>query len=399
MSAVAELINQLCPNGVEYKTLGEVARIERGNGLAKSDFVDSGIPCIHYGQLYTRFDTVATNALTCVSAATAATLKRLHQGDVLMAVTSENIEDVCKCIAWLGDGDVVVGGHTAIIRHTLNPKYLAYWFQTYEFFVQKRKLAHGTKVIEVTPSCLADVMLPVPPLPVQQEIVRRLDAMTGLIEDLEKELAARQKQYEWVREETFKQLETEGVERKKLGEICTYSTRRIGVSHVTAKTFVSVENMLQDRRGRMDAVSVPTVGNVISFEAGDVLIGNIRPYLKKIWCADTSGGTNGDVLVIQRKNSESILSRYLYQVLSSDDFFRYDMKYSKGAKMPRGDKVAVMKYVVPVPSLPIQQMIVRRLDEMTELIAAIEKEIALRKQQYEYCRDELMNFKKAEVAA
>lgn len=182
------------------KKLGEIATIERGNGLAKKDFVESGFPCIHYGQLYTQFNTYAVQAKTFVSKEFAIELKHLHHGDVLMAVTSENIEDVCKCIAWLGEGDVVVGGHTAIIRHQVNPKYLAYWFQTDVFFHQKRILAHGTKVIEVTPSCLNEVLLPVPPIPVQEEIVRMLDDMAGLIGELEQEISARKQQYEYYRD-------------------------------------------------------------------------------------------------------------------------------------------------------------------------------------------------------
>ena len=160
MSRLSEMIARLCPNGVEYRKLGEIATIERGNGLQKSDFKPSGIPCIHYGQLYTKFNTSADSVLTYVSEETAKSLKRLHKGDILMAVTSENVEDVCRCIAWLGDGDVVVGGHTAIIRHAQNPKYLAYWFQTEDFFLQKKRLAHGTKVIEVTPKTLESITIP-----------------------------------------------------------------------------------------------------------------------------------------------------------------------------------------------------------------------------------------------
>ena len=84
-----------------------------------------------------------------------------------MAVTSENIEDVCKCLAWLGNEDVAVSGHSAIISHNQNPKYLVYYFHSQMFFIQKRKLAHGTKVIEVTPDTLKSIKLPVPPLEVQ----------------------------------------------------------------------------------------------------------------------------------------------------------------------------------------------------------------------------------------
>ena len=135
MSKIEQLLKKLCPNGVEYKKLGEIATIERGNGLQKKDFVPAGVPCIHYGQLYTRFKTFIKSAVTFVDNKTASNLKHLVQGDILMAVTSENVEDVCKCIAWLGDEDVVVGGHTAIIHHKQNPMYLAYWFQTEDFFL------------------------------------------------------------------------------------------------------------------------------------------------------------------------------------------------------------------------------------------------------------------------
>ena len=114
-----------------------------------------------------------------------------------MAVTSENIEDVCKCVVWLGEKEVAVSGHTAIIHHNQDAKYLAYYFHSSMFFSQKVKLAHGTKVIEVTPDKLNGVRVPVPPLEVQREIVRVLDNFTFLSAELSAELSARRKQYEY----------------------------------------------------------------------------------------------------------------------------------------------------------------------------------------------------------
>ena len=211
MSKIEQLLKKHCPNGVEYKKLGKIATIERGNGLQKKDFVPAGVPCIHYGQLYTRFRTFAKSALTFVDKKTASKLKHLVQGDILMAVTSENVEDVCKCIAWLGDEDVVVGGHTAIIHHKQNPMYLAYWFQTEDFFTQKRKLAHGTKVIEVTPKKLEDVLIPVPPLEVQREVVEVLDKFALLTAELTAELEKRKKQYEHYRDKLLKFTQGGGI--------------------------------------------------------------------------------------------------------------------------------------------------------------------------------------------
>ena len=84
--------------------------------------------------------------------------KIAHKNDIIMAITSENVDDVCSCVAWLGDEDVAVSGHTAIIQHNQNAKYLSYYFRTSTFNVQKKKLAHGTKVIEVTPDKLNNIV-------------------------------------------------------------------------------------------------------------------------------------------------------------------------------------------------------------------------------------------------
>ena len=200
MSKLDELIRELCPDGVEYKTLGEIATVSRGGNLQKKDFQATGYPCIHYGQIYTKYGLFADSTYTFISEECADRQKKAVKNDIVMAVTSENIEDVCKCLAWLGNGDVAVSGHTAIIHHDQDPKYLVYYFHSAAFFTQKKKLAHGTKVIEVTPDKLCEITLPVPPLPVQREIVRILDTFTELTAELTAELAARKKQYEFYRD-------------------------------------------------------------------------------------------------------------------------------------------------------------------------------------------------------
>ncbi len=196
---------------VPMVALGDMAAITRGSGLQKSDFTQTGVPCIHYGQIYTYYGTFTKSTKSFVSKETAANLKRVGTGDIIIAVTSENIEDVCKCVAWLGDDEIVTGGHTAIVKHEQNPKYIAYWLQTAAFFEQKRKIAHGTKVIEVTPSKLTNVKIPLPPLAEQARIVSILDKFDTLTTDitagLPAEIAARQKQYEYYRDKllTFKE--------------------------------------------------------------------------------------------------------------------------------------------------------------------------------------------------
>ena len=188
MSRLDELIAELCPDGVEYKPLSEIATITRGGSLQKKDFTESGVPCIHYGQIYTKYGLFTDKTFTFVSEATALHQKKAVTGDIVMAVTSENIEDVCKCVVWLGEENVAVSGHTAIIHHNQDAKYLAYYFHSSMFFAQKAKLAHGTKVIEVTPDKLNGVIVPVPPLEVQREIVRVLDNFTFLSAELSAEI-------------------------------------------------------------------------------------------------------------------------------------------------------------------------------------------------------------------
>ena len=121
-----------------------------------------------------------------------------------MAVTSENVEDVCKCVAWLGEEDAAVSGHTVIIHHNQNAKFLSYIFHTSLFFAQKKRLAHGVKVIEVTPDKLMNVVIPLPPIEEQERIVDILDRFDALCTDISSglpaEIEARQKQYEYYRD-------------------------------------------------------------------------------------------------------------------------------------------------------------------------------------------------------
>ena len=191
--------------------LSDVATISRGGSFQKKDFCESGVPCIHYGQIYTKYGLFADEALTFINDEVAGKQKFAKPNDIVMAVTSENIEDVCKCLAWLGNEDVAVSGHSAIIHHNQNPKYLSYFFHTNMFFQQKKRLAHGTKVIEVTPNSLEDIIIPLPTIEEQDCIVKILDRFYKLCNDISEglpaEIEARQKQYEYYRDKllTFKE--------------------------------------------------------------------------------------------------------------------------------------------------------------------------------------------------
>lgn len=191
MSHMDDLIAELCPGGVPVVGLYEIAQLVRGNGMPKAQLTAEGVGAIHYGQIYTRYGAWATETFSFVPPDTAVKLARAEPGDLIITNTSENLDYVCKAVAWLGDKPIVTGGHATVIKHAQNPKYLSYWFQSESFRAQKRALATGTKVIDVSAKQLMKVRIPVPPLEVQPEIVRILDQFT----QLEAELQARRRQH------------------------------------------------------------------------------------------------------------------------------------------------------------------------------------------------------------
>ncbi|EFH2439705.1 restriction endonuclease subunit S [Escherichia coli] len=392
---------------VEWLSLGELGDFIRGNGLQKKDFVESGFPAIHYGQIYTRYGLSADKTFTYVLPELANKLRKAQKNDLLLATTSENDEDVVKPLAWLGD-NVAISGDMMLFRHEQNVKYLAYFFQSEIFQTQKMKYITGAKVRRVSSGDLSKIKIPIPSsnnpeksLTIQSEIVRILDKFTALTAELTAELNMRKKQYNYYRDQLLSFKDGE-VEWKTLGEVAQYSKTRISFELLDERNYVGVDNLLQNRAGKSLSNHVPTSGKLTEFIPNDILIGNIRPYLKKIWQADCIGGTNGDVLVIRCIDS-SINTRYLYQILADDKFFEYNMQHAKGAKMPRGSKEDIMKYPIPVPPLTLQARIVEILNKFDTLTNSITeglpREIELRQKQYEYYRDLLFSFPKPETVS
>ena len=279
-------------------------------------------------------------------------------------------------------------------------KYIYYWLNTLP--ADSIVGDHNRQWI----SNYAQKLFPLPPLRVQARIVEILDKFTQLEAELEAELEARKKQYAYYRDQllNFSQCPplNVNIEWKALGEVAEYVRQRVAVNQLCAQTYVGVDNLLPNRAGKQDSNYLPTEGNAIAYQPNDILIGNIRPYLKKIWKADNEGGASADVLVVRITNS-LLTPGYLYHLLADDCFFSYDMQHAKGAKMPRGNKEKILDYVLPIPPLSEQRRIVDILDRFDTLTNSISeglpKEIALRRKQYEYYRDALLNFPRAEVTA
>ena len=151
-----------------------------------------------------------------------------------------------------------------------------------------------------------------------------------------------------------------------LADICEYAKGKVDVAILDDETYISTENMMPNKGGITSASSLPTIAQTQVFLAGDVLVSNIRPYFKKIWFAEFDGGCSNDVLVFRAKDGVS--KRFLYYVLSDDTFFDYSMATSKGTKMPRGDKAAIMKYEVPDFTYEEQEKIARVLEALDRKI-------------------------------
>ena len=161
----------------------------------------------------------------------------------------------------------------------------------------------------------------------------------------------------------------------KLGDVAPFVTERTTIDEINLADFVTTDNMLKDKRGIKIYEGEPQISALTKFLAGDVLISNIRPYLKKIWLADRAGGCSPDVLVFRSRDENILNAEYLFEVLKQDDFFAFAMSTAKGLKMPRGDKDKIQTYKVPLPPVEVQSKIVGEFNSIDAQIAAAEENI------------------------
>lgn len=156
--------------------------------------------------------------------------------------------------------------------------------------------------------------------------------------------------------------------KKNIKDVAPFVKDKISLSDIDVKTYISTENMLADRKGVEMYEGIPQIKNVTAYKKGDILVSNIRPYLKKIWLANSDGGCSNDVLVFRNILPSEISNDYLYHILSSNLFFEYMMVGNTGVKMPRGNKKAILKFEIPVPSIEIQKKIVNACADIDNLL-------------------------------
>lgn len=398
MSKLDELIKKYCPAGISYKAFGESATIARGASprpIKKFITTDSnGINWIKIGDVKpgAKYITECAEKITIEGSNKSRFVKK---GDFIlsnsMSFGRPYILSIDGCIhdGWLAISNFDKSYITDFLYHLLNSNNCQSEL--------KKRASFGGAVQNLNADIVRSLVLPVPPLPVQEEIVRILDSfilLTAELQDkLNTELQARKKQYEYYKHHLLHRSD----KVVELASVAYYVKERINANMVDKTTYVGVDNLLQNCEGKVISNHVPTDGKLIKYMPNDILIGNIRPYLRKIWFADNIGGTNGDVLTIRLNDNSGTEPKYLYHVLSSDDFFIYDTNNAKGAKMPRGNKDAVMKYKFSVPTLLEQRKIADILEHFyaicNDITTGLPAEIAARQKQYEYYRDKLLTFK------
>ena len=419
-------------------TLGEIGEFTRGNGLQKKDFQEDGNPVIHYGQIYTKYGFIAEKVLSYVNDEIFSKLRKAQKNDILIATTSENIEDVGKSIVWLGEEEIGFSGDMYSYRTEQNSKYIAYYFQTNAFQRQKERKVTGTKMTRIHGDDMEKFEIPLPPLSLQNKIVKVLDKFQVLLSDtkglIPEEIEQRQKQYEYYREKllTFDVISDrfdsirfitsiyydilqeaatvvgidieDNVEERVLGDIGTIILG--GTPKKTVNEYWENGSIPWMSSGEVNKKDVYFTDNYITEEGYKNSSATLVPKNSTVIALAGQGKTRGMVARIKIKLStnqslativpkEGIINDYLFYYLSS--------QYEKLRSVSSGDgsrgglnKDILSKYEIPIPPLHVQQHVVSILDKFDTLVNDIKvglpKEIEQRQKQYEYWRECLLNF-------
>lgn len=399
---------------VKWKTLGEVGEFVRGNGMQKKDFVESGFPAVHYGQIYTRYGLSADKTFSFVSEELAGKLRIADTNDLLIATTSENDEDVCKSVAWLG-GKVAISGDMMFFRHHENVKYLMYYFHSESFQKDKKGKITGTKVRRVSSADLAKIKIPIPSLEIQKKVVKILDKMTDYVTELTAELTAeltlRQKQYAYYRDQllTFPGQsdsdESLSVRWLKMGEFGEF----IRGNGMQKKDFVE-SGFPAIHYGQIYTKYGLTADETFTFvtdelasklkiaDKNDLIIAttseNVEDILKPLAWLGGKVAIGGHESLF--RHNENV--KYLAYYFQTTEFQQMKQKYIVGTKVKDISKENLSNLTVPLPPLKVQSKIVEILDKFdkltSDLTEGLPHEIELRQKQYEYWREQLLSFKK-----
>lgn len=205
-----------------------------------------------------------------------------------------------------------------------------------------------------------EVSIPLPPIDIQKAIVKECEAVDKQHEQALQTIESCKQNIEQI-------IASINGDVQPLKKIAPYTTERIAYEKILPNSYVSTDNLLQNFEGIKDYDGIPNVESVIKYQIGDILVSNIRPYLKKIWQANQNGGCSPDVLVF--RPIKSISAKYVFYAMKRQSFFDYVMKDIKGMKMPRGNKGNIENFSIPVPSPTEQFAIVKEIEKLEQQIA------------------------------
>lgn len=396
MSKLGSLIRDLCPDGVELRTLGDVGEFIRGRRITKGDFVDSGVGCIHYGEIYTRYGTTATETFSFVRPELATRLRLARTGDLIIAATGENAEDVCKAVAWLGEDEIAIHDDCYVFRHSFDPTFASYLFQSSVFHDQKIRYAAGAKMVRVSGDNLAKIQVPVPPIAVQREVVSILSQMEALdarlAAQLHAEQEARRAQYVYYRD-ALMAFEPRERERVRWATLSQAFEMRAG-QYVRAS---EIEMVQGDAHGYPCFGGNGLRGYVRSYSHDGphllvgrqgALCGNVRRVTGRFYATEHA-------VVLTARPDVDVDVDWAFHKLTTMNLNQYASKSAQpGLAVGR---LASVEF--PLPELAEQQRVAGVLDRFDALVNGLTSdlpaELHARRQQYEHYRDRLLTFEPA----
>ena len=383
MTKLDNLIKELCPNGVEYKTIEEVCEISRGIVISK-DFIrdNAGEYPVYSSQTENEGCLGFINTFKYDGEYLTWTTDGANAGTVFYRNGRFSITNVC--------------GLLKVIEKNLSSKFLYYALSISAPNYVNRGMGNAKLMSNV----MASIKIPVPPLPVQEEIVRILDKFTSLTAELTAELTARRKQYEYYRDALL--TKDTKVEMKKLGELCQQISNIKWKNEKNSFQYIDLTSVDRETHEiinttKIDSSNAPSRAQQIVKE-NDVLFGTTRPMLKRstFISKEFDGQICSTGYCVLRPNQEIVKPRYIYHHINSSLFYQYVETHQQGASYPAISDADVKNFTIPLPPLDIQQRIVNVLDNFdaicSDLKIGLPAEIEARKKQYEYYRDLLLTF-------
>ena len=239
----------------------------------------------------------------------------------------------------------------------VDPLYL--WIVLHNFYCKGGTipLQNGIRLLNIDMNGYSKIKIPVPPIDVQKQIVEEIGKVDKSVSDSMLRIDKCESDIESL-------LSSLNFADSTLNAIAPFVAKSIKYGDIESETYITTDNMLQNKLGVLPFEGVANISSITEYKPEDILVSNIRPYLKKIWFADKDGGCSKDVLVLRSADANKYLPKYIFYMLRRDAFFDYVMEGKKGIKMPRGNKEDIMKYKIPIPNIDEQKRIVAQIEAL-----------------------------------